>query len=107
MRAIILGMMVLMLAGCGIPDARRISAMNAEEIKGVSDWRLCNIYIDSRVADEERRRRQPRCTNSADNPATWYLLDRATQPQQPTPGTQMITCRRVPGAGNTTQCQAW
>lgn len=99
--------LALALSACGLTEAKRISAMNQDEIRGVSDYNLCNAYIDGRVAEEERRRRQLRCTNSADNPASWYLLQQyGSPPQQRAPAQpQTITCRPVPG--NATQCTSW
>lgn len=101
---LVMGLAALALAGCGIPEGRRLSAMSPDELQTVSNRSLCNFYADSRAVDRERARRQVQCTNSADNPATWYLLDRATQPQPaaPAPGSQVMTCRR--SVGNTTQC---
>ncbi len=97
--ALLLAGSALALAGCGLSDARRISAMNADEIRGVSDYKLCNIYIEGRVAQEERRRRSLQCTNSADNPAAnQWLIDRyERQQQQQYPRPQTTTCRNVGG----------
>lgn len=95
--------LALALSACGIPDAKRISAMNADEVRGVSDFRLCNIYIESRVAEEERRRRQVRCTNSADNQGSnQWLIDRyERQQQQQYPRPVTTNCRQL---GNTVNC---
>lgn len=105
MRAVYVGISMLALAGCGIPEGRRLSAMSPDELQTVSNRSLCNFYADSRAVDRERARRQVQCTNSADHPATWYLLDRATQPQPAPAQPQNTTCRR--SVGNTVQCQSW
>lgn len=74
--------------------------MSPAELQTVSNRSLCNFYADSRAVDIERSRRGLRCTNSADNPATWYLLEQYGRPQPP-PRVETTNCRAM---GNTVSC---
>jgi hypothetical protein len=102
MRYLTLAILALGLAGCGIPEGRRLSAMTPAELRGVSDRSLCNFYADSRAVDIERQRRQVRCTNSADNPAYTQMMFGGVQMMNQTPPRpQTQVCRQM---GNTTHC---
>lgn len=99
MRHLILATLAFTLAGCGIPEGRRLSAMTPAELQGVSDRSLCNFYADSRAVDIERRRRQVRCTNSADNQGNnQWLIDRyERQQREQYQRPQTTNCRNVGG----------
>jgi hypothetical protein len=102
MRTFLVCSLAVALAGCGLMKANETSRMDATQIQQVTNYDLCNRYVNSRVADIERDRRglgNCRSPDDAINRATYMQLvpvgAQLAVPQRPAVST--ATCNSVGG----------